>query len=122
MRFLIDADLPRDIVGLIATYAHVGIDARDVGLRHAEDSEIAAYALQDRLCILTGDWGFSDIRVYPPSQYNGIVVVGLPVHATKSTIELAIRGLLDRPDIIALLPGRLAIVEKNRMRLRPPPE
>jgi predicted nuclease of predicted toxin-antitoxin system len=121
MRFLIDADLPRDTATLISSFGHVGIDARDIGMRHAEDPEIAAYAMQNRLCLLTGDWGFSDIRIYPPERYAGIVVIGLPAHSTGRMILRALQFLLDHPDLIALLPGRLAIVEKNRVRLRPPP-
>jgi len=68
MRFVIDADLPRDVVARLASYGHVGIDVRDIGMRRAEDPEIAAYALKNGLCLLTGDWGFSDIRIYPPDR------------------------------------------------------
>ena len=121
MRFLIDADLPRDTAGLLASYGHVGIDVRDIGMRHAEDAEVAAYAVQNALCILTGDWGFSDIRIYPPQRYVGIVVIGLRADATGPAILRTLRPLLERPDLIALLPGRLAIVESHRLRLRPPP-
>ena len=121
MRFLIDADLPRATSALLASFNHHPIDVRDIGMRHADDSEIAAHARQNNLCLLTGDWGFSDIRVYPPEQYAGIVVIGLPAHSTRLAILAAIRIFLERPDIVALLPGRLAIVEKNRIRLRPPP-
>jgi predicted nuclease of predicted toxin-antitoxin system len=121
MRFLIDADLPRDTAALLASYGHVGIDVRDIGLGRAVDPDIAAHARTGGLCIVTADWGFSDIRVYPPQLYSGIVVLGLPPMATGPVILEVFRVLLDRPDLVALLPGRLAIVEKNRVRLRPPP-
>jgi predicted nuclease of predicted toxin-antitoxin system len=121
MRFLIDADLPRDTSALLASYGHVGIDVRDIGMRHAKDPGVASYASQNGLCIATADWGFSDIRVYPPERYPGIVVIGLPPHATRPVILGTFAYLLDRPDVVAILPGRLAIVEKNRIRLRPPP-
>jgi predicted nuclease of predicted toxin-antitoxin system len=55
MRFLIDADLPRDTATLLASHGHIGIDVRDIGMRRAEDSEIAAYAMQNKLCLVTGD-------------------------------------------------------------------
>src|SRR5437016_5368628 len=119
MRFLIDADLPRDTATLLASYGHVAIDVRDIGMRSAEDPEIASYARQNGLCILTGDWGFSDIRMFPPADYAGIVVIGLPAHATGPQLLDVLRVLLERPDLIALLPARLAIVEKSRVRLRP---
>src|SRR5437867_269726 len=121
MRFLIDADLPRDTAALLVSYGHVAIDVRDIGMRRAEDSEIANYAKQNGLCILTGDWVFSDVRVYPPQDYAGIVVLGLPARATGSQLLQVLRVLLERPDVISLLPGRLAIVESNRVRLRPRP-
>jgi predicted nuclease of predicted toxin-antitoxin system len=121
MRFLIDADLPRETGALFASYGHVGIDVRDTGMRHAKDPEIAVYAVQNGLCIVTGDWGFSDIRLYPPERYAGIVVLGLPAHSTGSMLLQSLRVLLEDPNLIALIPGRLAIIEKNRVRLRPPP-
>lgn len=121
MRFLIDADLPRDVAALLASHGHVGIDVRDAGMRRAKDPEIAAYAIQNGLCIVTGDWGFSDIRVYPPERYAGIVVLGLPAHSTGIMILQSLRFLLENPNLVALIPGRLAIIEKNRVRLRPPP-
>ena len=121
MRFLIDADLPRGTTALLTSYGYVAVDARDVGLRHAEDSQIASYAKANDLCILTGDWGFSDIRRYPPQDYAGIVVIGLPGGATGAQLLGTLRALLDCPDLIALLPGRLAVVEKARVRLRPRP-
>jgi predicted nuclease of predicted toxin-antitoxin system len=121
MRFLIDADLPRETASLLASYGHVGIDIRDIGMRRADDSEVAAYALKNGLCLVTGDWGFSDIRIYPPERYSGIVVIGLPAHSTGKLMLSILRSLLDAAELVAMLPGRLAIIEKNRLRLRPPP-
>ena len=121
MRFLIDADLPRDTSALLASFQYDPLDVRDIGMRYAEDADIAAYAMQHQLCILSGDWGFSDIRIYPPDRYSGFVVIGLPAHSTRPIILAAVRHLLERPDLVAFVPGRLAIVEKNRIRLRPPP-
>ncbi|MFI5378620.1 MAG: DUF5615 family PIN-like protein [Tepidisphaerales bacterium] len=120
MRFLIDADLPRDTSLLLSSYGHIAADVRDLGMRQAKDPEVAAYAQREGMCLVSADWGFSDIRRFPPQQYHGIVVLGLPEHATgKETLDV-LRVLLERPEIIDRLPGRLAIVEKGRIRLRPP--
>jgi predicted nuclease of predicted toxin-antitoxin system len=119
MRFLIDADLPRSTKGLLESYGHEALDVRDIGLRHAKDMEIAQHARANGHCLISGDWGFSDIRVFPPEQYGGIVVLGVPDGATAPQILNVIRALLDREDIVLKLPGRLAIVEKGRVRLRP---
>jgi predicted nuclease of predicted toxin-antitoxin system len=120
MDFLIDADLPRATSTLIVSHGHRAIDVRDIGMGRAKDPEIAAYAKRERLCLVTGDWGFADIRAFPPSEYQGIVVLGLPDDATREIILNVLGILLARQDIINQLPGRLAVVEKTRIRLRPP--
>jgi predicted nuclease of predicted toxin-antitoxin system len=119
MRFLIDADLPRSTQQLLESYGHVAIDVRDIGLGRAKDDEIARYAQSNGFCLITGDWGFSDIRHYSPQQHAGIVVVGVSDGATPPQIMAVIRSLLERDDLVVKLPGRLAIVEKGRVRLRP---
>ena len=42
MRFLIDACSPRDFTPLLASYGHDSIDVRDIGMRRADDPDIAA--------------------------------------------------------------------------------
>lgn len=68
MHFLIDADLPRSVSDVLQAYGHEAIDVRDIGLRNAIDTTIARYAQQEGLCLLAGDFDFSDIRTYPPAE------------------------------------------------------
>lgn len=119
MRFLIDADLPRSIKPLLERFGHEALDVRDVGLRSAKDSAIAQYAQAHRACLLTGDFGFADIRNYPPENYFGIVVLVLPHDATASFILHLLEEVLRQDEMIAQFPRRLAIVEAGRIRLRP---
>jgi predicted nuclease of predicted toxin-antitoxin system len=86
MRFLVDGDLPRSTKILLQQYKHEAVDVRDINLRGAKDYQIASYARTNGLCILTGDFDFSDVRNYPPSQYAGLVVLKLPKNATASLI------------------------------------
>ncbi len=119
MRFLIDADLPRGIPELLAQDGHLGIDVRDIGLGRAEDVDIAAHAKSSGFGVMTGDFGFADIRNYPPDEYQGIVVLEVPEDATASFILHMIEMFRARKDVLARLPGRLAIVSPWRVRLRP---
>ena len=119
MRFLVDADLPRRTVELIQGYGHEANDVRDIGLARAEDSTIAAYAQSHSLCLITGDFGFSDIRNYPPQDYAGLVVLELPRNATAKVILNLIEVLLQQPQVLNQLQGRLAIVKAGHIRLRP---
>ena len=119
MRFLIDACLPRDCAVLLHSYGHTSVDIRDIGMRDADDPDVAEHARVNQLCLLTEDWGFADIRVYPPAQHHGIVVIEVPDGGIPEKLA-ALRNLLERSDIVAALPGRLAIVTSARIRLRPP--
>lgn len=85
----------------------------------ADDPDIAAHARAHKLCLLTEDWGFADIRAYPPAQHFGIVVIETADNGIDEKLA-ALRNLLERAEIVVALPGRLAIVTPSRIRLRPP--
>src|SRR5688572_19986133 len=113
MRFLIDADLPRSTAKLVERFGHTAINVRDVGLGDADDAKIAAKAQADQLCVLTGDFGFADVRNYPPHDYLGLVVFELPRHATAAAILTIAQKLLEQHELLPKLPGRLAIVSPD---------
>src|ERR1035437_1016427 len=119
MRFLVDADLPRQTAALIRASGHEAIDVRDVGMGQAPDEEIASYARDGKFCILTGDFGFADIRNYPPADYFGIAVLEIPRIAVSETIMRMLRRFLSLAEVLAVLHGRLAIVTVSSVRLRP---
>ncbi|MBI2935018.1 MAG: DUF5615 family PIN-like protein [Chloroflexi bacterium] len=118
MRFLIDEDLPRSTSALLRQHGHEAFDVREVGLRGASDTDIAAYAQKYGLCLLSGDLGFADIRNYPPGSYSGLVVLRLPAKATSSTILTLIEGFVVQGEILNRLKGKLAIAEPGRLRIR----
>jgi predicted nuclease of predicted toxin-antitoxin system len=120
MKFLIDANLPRSIVELIAELGHEAEFARDIGMAAAPDSEIAARALQTGAVLLTRDLDFADIRNYPPARYSGIVILRVPDDAIATDIVRTAGLFLRVPAFVTQLSGRLAIVEPERVRFRPP--
>jgi len=118
MHFLIDEDLPRSIADSILVAGHEVSDVRDVGLRGASDREIAAYARNHALCLMTGDFDFADIRNYPPSDYSGLVVLRIPSIASVTYITRLVKFFLRQQDLVAGLNGKLAIVEPTQIRIR----
>lgn len=118
MRFLIDADLPRSTQAKIEAYGYFALDVRDIGLATAEDDEIIQYAQQNQLCLLTGDFDFSDIRHYPPRRYAGIVVLKLPDTATANYILQLLEAFLQQTELVTQLYAKLAIMEPGRVRVR----
>jgi predicted nuclease of predicted toxin-antitoxin system len=113
--------MPRSTAPVIRLRGHDATDVRDIGMRSAADQDIAAYAQAQQLAILSRDFDFADVRNYPPDQYMGIVVIDLPSSATASTILKLADGFLQQTQTLIDLPGRLAIVEPGRIRLRPAP-
>jgi predicted nuclease of predicted toxin-antitoxin system len=120
MRFLVDANLPRSALPLLERFGHVAGHARDLGLGTAPDSEVAARARSTGSALLTRDLDFSDIRLYPPADYAGLVVMRLPDDATAGQIVLLLERFLKQPALVDCLPGHLVILEADRVRFRPP--
>jgi predicted nuclease of predicted toxin-antitoxin system len=103
---------------VVRRHGHDAVDVRDVGLRSAKDSEIAHYARSEGLCLITGDFDFSDVRNYPPDQYAGLIVLYLPRTTTARYIHQQLDSFLRQEELLTKLPGKLAIVEPGRIRLR----
>lgn len=120
MKFLVDANLPRSTISLLSSFDHTVDFVRDSELADAPDERIAERALQTDAAILSRDLDFADIRQYPPEEYKGIVVLRLPDDAVAYDIVEVLRSFLAVDELIDQLEGRLAIVEAERVRFRPP--
>ena len=119
MRFLVDANMPRSTLTLLASLGHHGEHARDIGLGHAPDSEIAAHARTHDAVIVTRDVDFADIRNYPPHEFKGIIVLRMPDDAVAQTIVNLLERFLKQTELAVQLPGHLVILEPDRVRFRP---
>jgi len=118
MRFLVDANLPRSTTACIRKCGHEAVDVRDVGLGQSPDSDIAQYAQQQRLALITRDKDFGDVRNYPPAKYAGIVVLDLPDDTVAAQILKVVTAFLNQTESVKQVPGKLAVVEAGRIRLR----
>lgn len=120
MLFLIDANLPRSIVALLQRFGHQVDFARDLGLAAAPDRDIAERAKRTGAVLLTRDLDFANTRQYVPQDYAGLVVLRLPDDATARKIGDVVERFVQQPGFLSALSGRLAIVEPDRVRFRPP--
>lgn len=118
MHFLIDANLPRSLAPAVRRLGHGATDVRDIGLTSAPDSQIASYAKNEHLALITLDRDFGDIRNYNPADYAGIVVINVPSDTPAKLIVAIVEGFLGAVDLLQTLPKRLAILEPGRVRFR----
>ena len=61
------------------------------------------------------------VRNHPPAEYAGIIVLELPDDAIAATAVKVLESLLSQPELLAHVPGRLAIVESWRVPHRHEP-
>lgn len=112
--------MPRLAIGALAKLGHQVEFAKDIGLSNDFDQVIAAHAQTTQAVLVTRDLDFADVRNYPPEQYFGIVVIRVPDEALASDIANLLQRFAGNPEFTNSLAGKLAIVEENRVRFRPP--
>jgi predicted nuclease of predicted toxin-antitoxin system len=118
-RFLVDANLPGSAARVFQDHGYEAVHVRDFGLGDAPDSQIAALAQIDGFTLVTRDMDFADIRRYPPEKYAGLMVLRLPDDANAHEINDVLAKFCRNPSWVVGLPGRLAILEPDRLRFRP---
>jgi predicted nuclease of predicted toxin-antitoxin system len=118
VRFKVDENLPREAVALLHDVGFEADTVRDQGLAGSADNIIANAVRSEGRALLTLDRGFGDIRMYPPREFAGIVVL-----RPKQRDKHSVLGLLRRlvPSFShEQLEGLLWIVEPDRIRFHKP--
>jgi len=116
LRFKLDENLPRDAVTLLEQAGHDVDTVANQNLAGHPDAEVLQACQQERRTLVTLDLGFADLRLYSPTELQGIVVLRTPTQsiARISALVAEMLRLADREQ----LPGHLWIVEPDRVRIR----
>lgn len=86
MRFLVDAQLPPKLAQTLVDLGHHGEHLEDVGLRHAKDTDIWNYAVNNHAVIVSKDEDFVDrFR----RRGDGPVIVWLRIGNSSNRVLLA---------------------------------
>ena len=97
----------------------VGYDAvtvHDQNLVGETDVNIASICQSEKRAIVTLDTDFADIRVYPPKQFAGIVVMRLKQQDKAYVLPVVSRFI--KALSTEELEGYLWIVDERRIRIR----
>jgi hypothetical protein len=70
------------------------------------------------MALLTADFDFADIRVYPPGAYHGLVVLDRPEDARIADVLEMIDRFLAWCRTAGSIAGKLIIVDQRRIRWR----
>ena len=117
---LLDQNVPYSVLawlqGLRPTWSVT--HAADVGLTVAPDSAVYGWAQEHGAAVVTFDEDFADRRSFPVGKHCGIVRLRVWPTTVEETTA-ALRRLLDQVSEDELW-GALVIVDRFRIRLRPP--
>lgn len=116
MRFKTDENLHPDVALFLRTEGHDALTVWDQGLRGRRDPDIAEACRSEGRALITLDVGFADIRVYPPQDFSGLIVLRLGQQSCLHVLHVL-------PQVIALLKrerltGQLWIVDEKAVRVR----
>jgi predicted nuclease of predicted toxin-antitoxin system len=116
MRFKTDENLPVDVVHFLRSEGHDVHSVIDQQLAGHPDADVAKICQAESRVLITLDLDFSDIRLYPPEDYFGIIVLRPALQTISSILRLTARanGLLDSEAVT----GRLWIVSEHQVRIR----
>ena len=116
MKFKTDENLPVEAAEDLRQAGPDALTVADQKLAGQADVWVADVCRAEGRAVVTLDLDFSDIRVFPPSDYAGIVVLRPSVQTITN-----IRRLVGQ--VITLLPteplaGHLWIVDEGQIRIR----
>src|SRR5437016_11834266 len=116
MKFKTDENMPVEAAEDLRQAGHDAVTVADQHLVGQPDVRVADVCRAEGRAVVTLDLDFSDIRVYPPSDYAGIIVMRPAVQTITNIRRLG-------RQVIALLPaeplaGHLWIVDEGQIRIR----
>jgi hypothetical protein len=116
MKLKLDENLPAELVGDLQAAGHETHSVYEEGLQGEPDAGILERARAEKRVLLTLDKGIGDLRVYPPAQFEGIVLLRPPTAGRGATLTFARKHL---PELLKLdLTGRLVVVTERGVRWR----
>ena len=116
MTFKVDQNLPVEVADLLRSTGHAAATVHEEGLAGADDDVLAEHVRREGRILVTLDLDFSDIRVYPPHEFHGIIVLRSKRQDKTTLLALVERGIFlltaENPK------GKLWIIESDRVRIR----
>jgi predicted nuclease of predicted toxin-antitoxin system len=117
MQFKIDENLHADVADLLRQHGHDALTVYDQGMRSHSDEDIAKVCQREARALVTLDLDFADIRVFPPEDYVGFIVLRVADQSRPAVLRVmakVIDGLTRIPPV-----SHLWIVDETHIRIRP---
>src|SRR3990172_10581784 len=113
--FLTDENIPPKIIEFLRKKGYDVADVRERNLSRIPDTDLVEIAKKENRILLTFDKHFSNIFIYPPKDYSGIIRIR--IHPPLlSIIESSLERLLSSFSL-SDFKGSLVILEKDDYRI-----
>lgn len=117
--FFSDQCVPREISERLRLAGHHVVLLRDVMSIRSPDGDVIVEAQKRDSILLSLNGDFSDIIVYPPAEYGGIIAIQLHNHPeTIPGLMAHLMGFLTANPMRDYYRGKLFVVEPHRIRIR----
>jgi len=115
MRFKVDESLHVEVADLLRGQGHDALTVFDQGLRGRNDHALADICRTENRVLLSLDLDFSNILMFPPEHYPGLIVLRLRKKGRTAVLHVVTRVM----DHLSKEPlaGRLWIVDEHRIRI-----
>lgn len=116
MKFLVDENLPDAVADILRGDGHDAVSVVERQLISTDDPVLGELARAEGRVVVTTDLDFANVQMYPPEDFEGLIVLRLGVQG-KTRVLALIRALLPLLKT-EVLKGKLWIVEDDRIRIR----
>lgn len=116
MKFKLDENLPSELSEDLKAEGHEVKTVLEEGLTGSPDLILLREVKREGMIFLTLDKGIADVRVFPPSKYNGLILFRPRSTGKGQVLKFARQHL---PALLqANLAGHLFVVTERGIRIR----
>ncbi len=88
MRIKIDEDLPKACAQLLQEAGHEAVTVLEQGMGGWKDPRLWTAVQRERRFLITGDKAFADIRIYPPGEHGGVLLIRPDEDGIRPVLDL----------------------------------
>jgi predicted nuclease of predicted toxin-antitoxin system len=116
MQFKIDENLPIEIATILINEGHDAMTVNEQQMTGAADQFLIQRCKDENRILVTLDKDFSDIRTYPPEEYEGITILRVASQGKQHIIKI-FQQAIHHIDI-EHLSRHLCIIGETLIRIR----
>lgn len=116
MRVKVDEDLPVAVVKLLRAQGYDAVGVVEQGMGGWKDPALWSAIQEEGRFLVTADKGFGDVRLYPPGDHGGVLLLRPDEDGIRPVLDLASEVLANYR--LEALSGLLIVATPRSIRIR----